>query len=163
MHVPLGCSLRPLNTGWFAEFGNLEKHSGSSIGRVGFAEDGFRFWGATFDPSGLYRFNAVMEWMRAEGLDTARVHEYVQSLQRSFLEQLHAALPNSLPGEALIHSELDAQGHFFTFDLLDAAQVCKQLAQRDVVTDIRSTCLRFGFGLYQTEEDIIQLFQRLTN
>ena len=52
---------------------------------------------------------------------------------------------------------------FFTFDLLDAAQVCKQLAQRDVVTDIRSTCLRFGFGLYQTEEDIIQLFQRLTN
>ena len=39
---------------------------------VPYSADAFRFWGSTFDPSGLYRFNAVMDWLAGLGVTVAR-------------------------------------------------------------------------------------------
>lgn len=58
LHVPESTELIPTNTGWYAGFSGLE--SGSHSG-VEFADNAQRFAGATFDPSGIYRFNAVMD------------------------------------------------------------------------------------------------------
>ena len=54
MHCPPGLASRPVNTGWFAGFTGLE----AGVDKVAYAENGMRFAGATFDVSGLYRFNA---------------------------------------------------------------------------------------------------------
>ena len=84
MHCPPGFAPRPRNTGWYASFATL---SGPQD-KVGYATDGMRFMGATFDPSGLYRMRAVLRWMSAHGLDTARIHAHVIVLQESFLRGL---------------------------------------------------------------------------
>ena len=40
---------------------------------VPFPADGWRFAGATFDPTALYRLSAVLEWLAAESIDAALV------------------------------------------------------------------------------------------
>ena len=67
LHAPPGFGQRPPVTGWFAEFEDLTLPPGS----VGYARDARRFLGATFDPSALYRFNAVQRMLRENGLGTA--------------------------------------------------------------------------------------------
>ena len=86
MHCPPGVLPRPVNTGWFAGFAGLEK----AEDQIGYAEDGMRFAGATFDVSGLYRFNAVQRMLADEGLDVATIHGRVQTLQEQFLYGLRA-------------------------------------------------------------------------
>ena len=89
MSLPRECRLRPLQTGWFASFGTLEQRQ--TAGRpVAFADDAFRFWGATFDPAGAYRLNRVFRWLRDEAITWDAIHEYVQDLQRYFLAKLPA-------------------------------------------------------------------------
>ena len=64
LHAPPGFGPRPPVTGWFAEFEDLTLPPGS----VGYSSDAMRFMGATFDPSALYRFNAVQRWLDALGI-----------------------------------------------------------------------------------------------
>ena len=85
--VPPGTELRPLATGWFADFEGL---GDAQAGPVGYGDGGMRFFGATFDPSGLYRFNAVMRWLAGLGVDFSAVHAHVERLQRRFLDALAA-------------------------------------------------------------------------
>ena len=68
--IPPGCTLRPVDTGWFASFDSLSGRPGEE---VPYSADAFRFWGSTFDPSGLYRFNAVMDWLVAEEVTLAPI------------------------------------------------------------------------------------------
>ena len=63
-----GYGERPPVTGWFAEFEDLTLPPGS----VGYAKDARRFMGATFDPSALYRFNAVQRMLARESADDSR-------------------------------------------------------------------------------------------
>jgi selenocysteine lyase/cysteine desulfurase len=53
------------------------------------------------------------------------------------------------------------RGHFLTFDVPNAEMIESELLKKDVVIDRRGSRLRFGFGLYQTEADISELFARL--
>ncbi|MEC9093151.1 MAG: aminotransferase class V-fold PLP-dependent enzyme, partial [Planctomycetota bacterium] len=83
MHVPRSCALVPLQTGWYAGFTELER---KSTDLVSFPSDGQRFAGATFDPSGIYRLNAVMELFHQQGLDQESISGYVKDLQCHFLK-----------------------------------------------------------------------------
>ena len=83
--VPPGCTLRPVDTGWFASFETL---SGKPGERVPYADDAFRFWGATFDPTGVYRLNAAMDWLVSTGTTIADVHRHSTALQNAFLDGL---------------------------------------------------------------------------
>src|SRR5213593_408479 len=67
LHAPPGFGPRPPITGWFAEFEDLTLPPGS----IGYAKDATRFLGATFEPSGLYRFAAVQRMLQDNGLTTA--------------------------------------------------------------------------------------------
>ena len=67
LHAPPGFGPRPVQTGWYAEFGDLEGPPGG----VGYVRDAGRFMGATFDPSGIYRFVAAGRMLEAQGLSTA--------------------------------------------------------------------------------------------
>ncbi len=157
--VPKGNQSRPINTGWYAEFGSLANRKSNA---VNYSDDGFRFFGATFDPSGLYRWNAVGDWLEAQRLSVAEIHAYVKALQRCFLNKLSEASLKSLSVKHLIPSiEIESRGHFLTFDVPNAETIESELLKTDVVIDRRGTRLRFGFGLYQTEADIDELFARL--
>jgi len=163
LHVPAGCRLRPLDTGWFATFGRLsESPPSSSSSEVEYAEDGFRFSGATFDPTGLYRLNAVMDWLEGLGLSVDRIHAHVRGLEQSLLDRLERERLPSLPASSLVTPRsLDSQGHFLTFRLPHAGALAQGLAERGVDVDVRGDRIRFGFGLYHDAEDLDRLFDRL--
>ena len=159
MHVPARCRLRPVDTGWFATFGRLEEAKPAA---VEYPEDGFRFWGATFEPTGLYRFNAVMEWMDGLGLSAEGVHEHARGLQERFLAGLEPRRVSALPAGALVTPRpLDRQGNFLVFRLPHAADLGRRLREAGVVVDWRGDRLRFGFGVYQDAADVDALLERL--
>ena len=144
LHAPPGFAPRPAVTGWYAAFDDLAARQGG----VGYAPDGRRFLGSTFDPSGLYRFNAVQRMLGAERLTTAAISAHCDALKARFV----AADP--LPGFALISG---AQARFLAFQGPDAAELQAALGSREVITDVRGDVLRIGFGLYQDESDVDRL------
>lgn len=160
LSVPRGFEGRPLNTGWFAGFGALE---GGDFQRVPFSNDGFRFMGATFDPVGLYRFNAVARLFESQGFTIAAIDAHVKSLQRLFLDRLGERKDASISAQDLIApgDGLAGLGHFLTFRRRDAGAVAARLAVRNVIVDHRGDRLRFGFGMYHDENDIAALLTHL--
>jgi len=155
MHCPPGWGARPRDTGWYAAFGAL---SAAEDGRTAYTETGWRFMGSTFDPSGLYRFNAVQDWLQREGITVDMIHAHVCALQQRFV----AALPcGPLKAAQLVVRQDQPHGNFLTFELENAARVQQQLEAQKVVTDYRGTRLRIGFGLYHTAEDVDALLARL--
>lgn len=156
LYVPVGVEWRPRNTGWFAAFGALAERS---PGRVPYGPGAQAFMGATFDPSGLYRFNAVQRWRASLGLTTSATSAHVHALQARFVQGLQG---DTLKAEQLLVGlQEPARGQFLTFREPNAREWTERLAARGVITDSRDDRLRFGFGVYQSEPDVDALLLRL--
>ena len=151
MHCPPGFGPRPPLTGWYAEFNDLTLPPGM----VGYSPDAMRFMGATFDPSALYRFNAVQRMLLENDLSTARVAAQAAASQ----ERLLQAIRDSELGRAELLNPPGEGPHarFLAFRDSRAQRWCAQLMADDIVTDVRGDVLRIGFALYQDEADVDQL------
>ncbi len=153
LHAPAGFAPRPVLTGWYAEFDDLA----APPGVVGYAPDARRFLGATFDPSGLYRFVAVRDMLAEQALDTAAISAHCCALMKGFLggldaTPLAAADIVNRPGATGCR-----QARFLALRHPDAARWQAALLDRGVITDVRGDVLRIGFGLYQTAADVTRL------
>lgn len=154
--IPPGCELRPADTGWFASFETLSSAPGEA---VPYAADAFRFWGATFDPSGLYRFNAAMDWLVATRTSIADVRRHCVSLQKRFLDGLARLGLKELAPAHLVPPAGIARGNFLAFDI-DGAEDChRRLSAQGIIIDRRDRRLRFGFGVYHDESDVRRLLE----
>lgn len=150
---PKGSTLRPVFTSWFATFGDLNHMQPG----VPYANDGSRFAGSTMDFTALYRLHAVLSLFEKEGLTVSKIHLHIKNLQTNFLEDLSKIsddfLKSQLTLENLLFTDLNECGHFLTFNLKDVETVEKVKSTLKssfgIITDSRSTRLRFGFGLYQ--------------
>jgi kynureninase len=151
IHCPPGYALRPRDTGWYAAFGALTaKQSG-----VPYGANGSRFWGATFDPVGFYRQRAVFDWMADIGLRVSAIHHHALALQERFLEGIRAETLADFRAARLITPMSTTQrGHFLTFETTEASSMHERLMAKRIITDLRGNRIRFGFGCYQTAEDI---------
>lgn len=151
--VPRGFDRRPLNTGWFAGFGHL---AAGNFDQVGFPSDGFRLMGSTFDPVGLYRFNAVARLLESRNITIDHIDTQVKGLQRLFLDRLKAKQGAAISTVDLIAPDdgLAGLGHFLTFRRKDAGTIHDRLAAQNVVVDYRGDRLRFGFGAYHDAADV---------
>ena len=149
MHCPPGFGERPPITGWFAEFGELTAPPGSS---VGYTRDAMRFMGATFDPSALYRFVAIQRMLEENRITTKRVAARVANLQNRLIE----GLAGTALGEAELLNPIDGRPHarFLAFRDDRAQRWCTELDRKNIVTDVRGSVLRIGFGLYHDDEDV---------
>ena len=155
---PDGYAERPANTGWFASFGDL---ADGDAAQVRYAKDGYRMFGSTFDPSGLYRMRGVLRFLESEQIGIEQVHAHVRRLQDGFLERLSTedlglSLDALVPGR-----DANDRGHFLTFQCADAGSRHRALTERGVITDYRGDRWRFGFGIYQDESDVDALCERL--
>jgi selenocysteine lyase/cysteine desulfurase len=151
IHAPPGFGLRPQNTGWFADFGAIE----AKQGEVGYAPDGGRFLGATYDPTGLYRFNAVRAMLAGEALTTDAITVRCALLRQSMIDAVRAGDAGVLAEADLL--EPNAHGPNARFIALRHAKATEwkaSLMAADLITDARDDVLRIGFGLYQDAEDV---------
>ncbi|GMM69512.1 aminotransferase class V-fold PLP-dependent enzyme [Alteromonas sp. MTD1] len=155
-HVPTGCTLRPAYTGWFAEFGDLDKpRQIDGKAAVQYSQDGMRFAGATMDFTALYRLRAVLNMFEENNISIDTVNNYVMQMQQHFLEQLSAQQHPMLNASNLVVEDASERGHFLTFEL-ESADITQQLSaalkEQGILTDSRGNRLRFGFGLYHTKD-----------
>ena len=151
LHAPFGFGPRPPVTGWFAEFEDLSLPPGM----VGYATDAMRFMGATFDPSALYRFNAVRRMLVENNLTTALISARVEQLQSLLLD----AIAGTMLGAAELLNPIDGRPHarFLAFWSSNALGWYDQLKAMNCITDVRGDVLRIGFGLYHDDADVDRL------
>jgi kynureninase len=154
LHAPPGYGPRPRDTGWYAGFSTLETGGGG----VGYARDGSRFLGATFDVTALYRFNAVQDWLRAEGLTVAGMLAHVRHIEDVFLSEVRSP---DISRATLVVPDAARRGRFLAFRTARAGEIVAHLAARNIIADHRGDRLRIGFGIYHTEADVLRLARAL--
>lgn len=155
LHCPPGYGLRPRDTGWYAGFTALEE-GGSD---VPYARDGSRFFGATFDVTALYRFNAVQDWLSAEGWTVAKMLAHVRGIERVFLNEIGKS--NALDPATLLVADEARRGRFLCFRTDRAGAIKAKLAAQNIIVDHRGDRLRIGFGIYHSQDDALRLARAL--
>jgi selenocysteine lyase/cysteine desulfurase len=144
-------TLRPVITGWFAEFDDL---AAKAAGQVGYAPGGDRFAGATYDVTSHYRAVAVVDFFARQGLTPPFLRE-VSLHQNGLLASLFDAL--DAPPEVITRDRSaprEAFGGFLALTAPDAGELRKKLAERGVLTDSRGDKLRFGPAPYLSDAQL---------
>jgi selenocysteine lyase/cysteine desulfurase len=152
LRVPPGCALRPVVTGWFAEFDALA--AGAGDGRVTYGTGASRFAGATYDPTSHYRAARVFDFFDREGLSPALLREVSQHqvgrLARLFddlgVDPVLVDRDRSVPLERI--------GGFLALRSARAADLCRALAVRGVSSDCRGDTLRLGPAPYLSDAQL---------
>jgi len=165
LRIPPDCTLRPVLTGWFAEFGALagteggrDCPSGREAAPVPYAEGHARFAGSTYDPVSHYRARAVMRFFRERELTPER-------LRRISLEQLRrlAAGFDALGLDPSVLNRdrslpLEKRGGFLVLEVpghrLAASELCRALRERGVWTDHRDSLVRLGPAPYVVDSQL---------
>ncbi|MCP3957108.1 MAG: kynureninase [bacterium] len=151
LRVPDGCRMRPVITGWFAEFDVLSSELGG--GRVAYGEGAARFAGATYDPTSHYRAARVFDFFTDMGLTPELLREVSQhqvatlaaAFERLDVDPLAIRLP------AVPLAEL---GGFLALQTPHAEHLHQELRRRGVLTDYRADKLRFGPAPYLSDAQL---------
>ncbi|MEV6910412.1 kynureninase [Amycolatopsis sp. NPDC051071] len=141
--------LRPVVTGWYAEFGALADER--RPGEVAYASGSDRFAGATYDPTSHYRGARVFRFFAEQGLTPEFLRE-VSRHQVGFLAEGFDKL--GLPEDVITRDRetpLDRIGGFLSLKCANAGALQAALAERGVRTDSRGAFLRFGPAPYLSD------------
>ncbi|HEY0706058.1 MAG TPA: kynureninase, partial [Polyangia bacterium] len=153
LRFPRDCQLRPILTGWFAEFGTLPGAVPVG-GAVTYVEGPNRFAGATYDPVSHYRGAAVFAFFATQGLDITLLREVSQHqvgrLARGFdalgLDPALVDRDRHLPDER--------RAGFLALRSKRAADLVSGLAARGVAVDARGDTLRLGPAPYLSDQQL---------
>lgn len=154
LRLPPGCRLRPVVTGWFAEFEALEASGEAGSGRVPYADGAGRFAGSTYDPTSHYRAAEVFEFFRERGLEPDLLRE-VSRHQVGLLAERFDALdldPRLVDRERDLGPEGIAG--FLALRSPAAGELCRALLERGVRTDWRGDRLRLGPAPYLCDRQL---------
>ena len=152
LRIPPGRDLRPVITGWFAEFGELTE--APEMGRVAYGRGASAFAGATYDPVSHYRAAEVFAFFAEQGL-SPRLLRAVSQHQVGLLAAGFDALDLD-PGRVGREREvpLAALGGFLTLRSPRAEQLCSELRRRSVFADHRDDRLRLGPAPYLSDAQL---------
>ena len=152
LRFPRDCALRPVLTGWFAEFGTLAQARGG--GGVEYGEGHLRFAGSTYDPVSHYRAAAVFRFFREQGLDPERLRE----ISLAQIRRLAAGVDALNLDPAVLTRDrsvpLSRRGGFLALETPRAGEVACKLRGRNVYADSRGHVLRLGPAPYVTGEQL---------
>ena len=154
---PDASAFRPKSTGWFSDFEHLE----GGQAQVTYGQGGFRFFGATFDPSGLYRGVWTTRWMQQMKLDVPTLRTQSQLATTLIVARFHE-LGLEARGLRLATPESpEARGGFISFRSPRAGELAERLRHAGVHTDHRGDLLRLGPGPYTLAREIDQGMETL--
>ena len=175
MRIPPDCRLRPVVTGWFAEFGTLADADGGggrggegagpggAVGgrdardgrpRVHYGEGDVRFAGSTYDPVSHYRAAAVFRFFDEQGLTVDRLRETSLGQIRRLAAGVDALDPDPRVLSRDHTVQLSRRGGFLTMETPVAGEICCKLRGRNVYADYRGRALRLGPAPYVTARQL---------
>lgn len=146
LRLPAGCSLRPVVTGWFAEFDALAVRSEPD--RVAYGPGAARFAGATYDPTSHYRGARVFGFFAEHGLDD----RLLRAVSRHQVGRLAAGFDALGLDPGVVDRDraapLDGLGGFLALEAPRAAELERDLLRRGIHCDHRGARLRLGPAPY---------------
>lgn len=151
--------LRPVVTGWFAEFSALAAEAGD--GRVGYGRGADRFAGSTYDPTSHYRAARVLDFFAEQGLTPARLHGSYRHQVRRLAERFDALDLSDHVVTRDRETPLERFGGFLALRSPRAGQLQRALAERGVMADSRGRFLRLGPAPYLTDAQLDEAIARL--
>ena len=144
--------LRPLITGWFAEFEALADPP--RPGDVAYPRGAGAFAGSTYDPTSHYRAARVFEFFAEQGLTP----EVLRASYRRQVDLLASGFDDlALPDDVLTRDRDTPLERFAAFLALRsprAGELQHELAARGVHTDSRGTYLRLGPAPYLSDAQL---------
>lgn len=154
LRVPTATRMRPLLTGWFAEFADIESGARPSAGRrVAYSARASAFAGATYDPTSHYRAAAVFDFHQRMGLTPSRLRD-ISVHQVSALEAAIAALDLDPARASIVHVPARRRGGFLAVRAADADAVVRHLRDRAVFVDTRGDIIRLGPAPYVSDAQL---------
>lgn len=145
-------TLRPVITGWFAEFDALADEANPSL--VAYSPGGARFAGSTYDPTSHYRAARVFDFREDHGLTP----DFLREVSLHQTELLASTFDNLGAPDNLITRDRSAPrsafGGFLALQSPHASELQRALADHGVLTDSRGTVLRFGPAPYLTDNQL---------
>lgn len=153
LRLPPGEALRPIVTGWFAEFGEIAAAERGAV--VPYSAGPDRFAGATYDPTSHYRAAEVFDFFREHGLTPALLRE-VSRHQIEVLATAFDALdldPRVIDRDRTV--ELDRVGGFLALLAPRAGELVRLLRAAGVFADHRGDTLRLGPAPYLSDRQLL--------
>jgi kynureninase len=156
---PQAETMRPVFTGWFAEFDELAaEHNAAG---VSYGRGASRFAGSTYDPTSHYRAARVFDFFEERSLSPDFLRA-VSLHQTALLARLVDEL--DLPESVIARDRAtprEAFGGFLALECPQAELVARQLADEGILTDARGRFLRLGPALYLSDEQLDGAVERL--
>jgi kynureninase len=151
LRVPPGCRMRPVLTGWFAEFAALPAER--TAGTVTYGPGAAAFGGATYDPTSHYRAAAVFAFHQQQRLTPDHLRA-ISGRQVGLLKSGFEAL-DADPRVARIDRLNDKmRAGFLAIHAPQAGELCAALRQRGVFADARGQILRLGPAPYLADTQL---------
>lgn len=150
LRVPAGRDLRPVITGWFAEFDALSVAPGQT---VGYGAGAAAFAGSTYDPTSHYRGAEVFRFFQ----DLKLTPELLRRVSRHQVGRLADRFDALDADPAIIRRpKVPAEGRaaFLTLVTPVASRFQDALRRRGVATDSRGDYLRFGPAPYHCDAQL---------
>lgn len=160
LRVPPHCRLRPVLTGWFAEFDERTEtvgqrfERGAAPAKTRYGQGHLRFAGATYDPTSHYRAARVFDFFREQRLDPERLRAISLAQVRRLAAGIDAldADPSALDRDRAV--PLDRKGGFLALAAPRAGEFVRALRARGVWADHRGAALRLGPAPYVTDSQL---------
>jgi kynureninase len=149
---PQAESMRPVFTGWFAEFDELAAEH--TAGGVGYGSGEARFAGSTYDPTSHYRAARVFDFFEDRELSPDFLRAVSQH-QTGLLARLVDEL--QLPDEVLTRDRdtpRERVGGFLALESPRAEELARRLAEEGVLADARGPWLRLGPAPYLSDAQL---------
>jgi kynureninase len=150
LRVPPDRQMRPVLTGWFAEFGS---RSDRSAGPVHYGGGADAFAGATYDPTSHYRAAAVFRFHVQQELTPERLRD----ISRRQVSRLKAGVETLGLGEQVLKIEPmpdERRAGFLAVRTPRAADIVSALRARGVFVDARGDILRMGPAPYLDDQQL---------
>lgn len=152
LRLPRGLDLRPVVTGWFAEF--WTKTASKRWEQVDYAPGAAALAGATYDPTSHYRAARVLDFFVDQGLTP----EFLRQVSQHQVGLLARAFDGLHLPETVIRRErstpMAGLAGFLALDTPSAQLVAEKLLVKGVLCDARGRSLRLGPAPYLCDEQL---------
>lgn len=159
LRYPANCRMRPVITGWFAAFQQLDKPRTGKP--VQFDNGDQKFATGTYDPISQYRAAAVTDFFNTSGL-TPQVLLRQYSSQLAYLRNLFDDA--NFEGSGIEHANrrpVEESGGFLALRSGHARAIRAMLLDENIFTDARNDIIRIGPAPYTTSDQCEQVIEAL--